>query len=133
MDECHPKPTKMTDLARALISEIAPLPHEESLRQSLSATLGVGRSLFDFVSAVCGASKSLFARLGDEDLEGVFTVLMSLLAGLNPAEQDAATHVIVSALTVATDKPLLRLRMCVTGVCGGGGELSYERAAAPFF
>jgi hypothetical protein len=118
----------MAESARGLIAYIAGGPEDEAVRASLEEALKKG--VVNFCVAVCALP--LFARLGDEDLEGVFTVLMTLVTagaagGPNLAEQDAATEAIAVALTSASDKPLLRLRI-VTNVYNTVREASHKEA-----
>ena len=123
----HDTMASSDELARRLIVCVAGGPEEEPLRASLTSALGGGARVLDFTRALCGAQGSLFARLSDEDLEGVWTVLMSLVSGLNLAEQDAATEMIAGALTSASDKPLLRLRIAAH-VYNAVGEAQHKEA-----
>ena len=51
----------------------------------------------------------------EEEVEGIFALVMSLLEGLSPVEHDAVVDIVCAAVTSTTSKsPLLRLKMCVT-------------------
>lgn len=45
------------------------------------------------------------------DVEGIFTLMLSLLGSVGPAEHDAVIEAIVAALAASPEKALLRLRM----------------------
>ena len=85
--------------------------HDEALLKTLAGFLPDGR-FAELVGAVCARLDVIFKQHGDEDVEGIFTLMLSLLSAVSAAEYDAIIGGLAEAVTAAADKPLLRLKMC---------------------
>ena len=76
---------------------------DEALLARLAALLPGGH-YGQLVTAILAAQADIFRVHSDSDVEGVFTLILSLLGSLQPTEHDAALDAIAEAVTCATDK-----------------------------
>ena len=97
------------DRARELISFVS--RDDSALEGRLSGLL----SAHDYTGLVLGIlerQNELFKGASEEDIEGVFTLILSLLDGLSPSDHDAVIDTLASGVTSTTaDKPLMRLKV----------------------
>ena len=97
--------------AQALVDFIA--RDDSALQSRLQAFLPT----HEYSALVLGAltkQAELFRGASEEDIEGVFTLILSLLKSMSASEQDAVIDAIAAAVTsTGADKPLVRLKMCV--------------------
>ena len=64
------------------------------------------------VLGVLGRQSELFRASSEEDIEGVFRLILKLLPLMTPSEHDAVIDAMAAAVTsTAADKPLVRLKM----------------------
>ena len=97
--------------AQALVDFIA--RDDSALQSRLQAFLPT-HEYSALVLGALGKQAELFRGASEEDIEGVFTLILSLLKSMSASEQDAVIDAIAAAVTsTGADKPLVRLKMCV--------------------
>lgn len=97
---------------------------DDNLQHALGAVLAAG-SFADLIGAVLQRQADVFKAHSDEDVEGVFKLMLSLLSSVPPGEQDGVIDRIVAAVTSTSDKALLRLRI-VTDVYNFVDEVQHK-------
>ena len=121
------KPEKMAEAvykvatssrARELIRVIA--KDDQSVEKSLYELIEPRERFAELVAAIM--ERDVFkstppagATYTEEEVEGIFALVMSLLDSMNPSDHDAVTEIVSSSVTNSTTKssPLLRLKMYV--------------------
>ena len=101
--------TTAIERARELVNYIA--KDDGALKARMMAFLP-GQEFASLVLGVLGRQSELFRASSEEDIEGVFRLILKLLPLMTPSEHDAVIDAMAAAVTsTAADKPLVRLKM----------------------